>query len=116
MKNIYLFFVSRKSKKRVRSEAGLPEEFYYLPYSSEIQVLDPESIIGPLFGLLFDPKYRPNSGSFSNSKVGSSYSPKFDLMSLEKWKNSLMICINCSVDEWLVGQGHRTLKIQWGSE
>ena len=44
--------------------------------------LDLELIIGPLFGLLFDPKYWPNSGSFSNSEVGSSYLPKFATLRL----------------------------------
>ena len=40
--------------------------------------LDPELIIGPLFGLLFGPEYWPNSGSFSNREAGLCYSPKFE--------------------------------------
>ena len=37
----------------------------------------PESNIGPLFDLLFDPEYWPYIEYFSNSEAGSSYSPKF---------------------------------------
>ena len=34
--------------------------------------------IGPQFDLLFNPEYWLNTSSFSNSKAGSSYLPKFD--------------------------------------
>ena len=34
----------------------------------------------PLIDLLFDPEHWPNIEYFSNSEVGSSYSPKFDEM------------------------------------
>ena len=56
--------------------------------------LDPESIICPLFSLLFDPEYWPKSGSFSNSEAGSGYSPKFVANSMLKVEHEKLVTYN----------------------
>ena len=56
-------------------------------------------MISPQFDLLFDTKYWPNSGSFSNSEGGSSYLPKFGahalhIVQLKFMKYLLFVCIS----------------------